>query len=802
MEVSEYRVSIAIDFESLNFKGLVELDIHDCIDNLELDAVDLQIDHVKANGSAISFNHDRNRGKATLENPKGNLTIAIDYSGRAGESTLTGLYKAGYRGGYVLVTQFEPTGARRLFPCLDNPSFKSVFKLDVTVANHLTVISNTPAEREEQSGSSKRIFFKATPKMSTYLLFLGVGEFEQSSLPCNSAEVISASVKGKVKEADYASREACKTLSWYEKFFDIPYPLEKLHLIAVPDFAAGAMENWGAITFRESAMLIGEYAGAAERKIVSEVVAHEIAHQWFGNLVTMRWWNNLWLNESFATFMSYKAVNALHPEWGVWSSFLRENFAGSLYEDSLSSTHPIDVAVDSPDEIAEVFDQISYGKGASIIRMIEGYIGDEYFRKGVNNYLIKNKYANTDGVQLWSSLQEASGLPVKEVMSAWVSTPGHPVVMVEYAGNGAVKLTQKRFTFLGEPSDTLWPIPVTVVQGGSRTTLLFNTRTTQLQGVTEPVLLNVDATGFYRVLYDKQNMSLLIEKFMTLSPTARWTLVSDYFAFLMAGEVGADDYLRLVEAASLDTDYLMVNTVLSQLNALVQLDRSLTKVTTLIEAHCRRHLSRIGYEYRGGEHDNDTELRQRLLNSLVSIDDEFAKDMSLKFGDYRNLRADQRAAVAHAYAITNGPQSYTKLAELLRAVDNDTDAERLISAMVSIRDASTVKDVLDAALKGAVPLGNVAWAVIGAIQNHYSRIEAWNWLKKSIDPLREIYKGTGTVSILAEACIEYVGLTNYEEIRGYFSERTLPEAQIGIKKGFELLEVNRRVLSSLRTDGA
>src|SRR5437764_995801 len=374
-QVNEYDVFLDVDFDALRFSGKVRIDISSTGD-ISLDAVDLEVASVKTNDRDVPFKQHGN--VVDIQTGRFSGTLEVDYKGKVSES-LTGFYKAPYGDKYVLTTHFEAGHARRLLPCIDHPAYKADFKLTVRTRNDLSVISNMPIETEKKEGNRKTVAFQKTPKMSTYLLYLGIGRFEEDKNRHNKTELYTASVvkpDGKIKTG-LAFEAAQKSLEFYEKYFGIPYDLPKLHLIAVPEFAYGAMENWGAITFREILLHADKDTSTSTKKSIAEVIAHEIAHMWFGDLVTMKWWDDLWLNESFATFMAYKVVDWAYPQWKIWQDFVKNSTGGAMARDALNSTHPIEAKVRSPEEIEELFDEISYGKGASILRMIEAYIGPE-----------------------------------------------------------------------------------------------------------------------------------------------------------------------------------------------------------------------------------------------------------------------------------------------------------------------------------------------------------------------------------------------------------------------------------------
>ena len=359
MKVDSYDIFLDVDLEKLHFNGQVKIKLESETD-VQLNAVDLEIQKITANGGPLKYAQSGEDVK--VKTGKFSGTLDVDYQGTISDK-LVGLYKAAYDGGYMASTQFEAASARRMLPCVDHPAYKAEFELTVRTSTGLVVISNTPVASSKIEGSKKVVEFARTPRMSTYLLYLGVGNLEEVTEKSGNVEYTIATVPGKSSGARFPLDVARDSVQFFEKYFGIKYVLPKLHLIAVPEFAAGAMENWGAITFREIVLLVDKDSSIRIKKQVAEVIAHEVSHQWFGNLVTMKWWDDLWLNESFATFMAAKAEHAMFPNWKAWEEFVRLDTAGALIRDSIKSTHPIEVKVNSPDEIEEVFDDISYGKG-------------------------------------------------------------------------------------------------------------------------------------------------------------------------------------------------------------------------------------------------------------------------------------------------------------------------------------------------------------------------------------------------------------------------------------------------------
>ena len=501
LEVSSYDLFIDLDFEGLRFDGKLGIALKTERD-VVLDSVGLDIHRVYSDHSQLGFK-PTDDGLSIQTGPFEGV-LHVEYSGRVPDS-LAGIYRAPYGKTHVITTHFEAAQARRMFPCIDRPDVKASFKLSVRIDAGLNVISNMPIQSEQSDGGKKIVIFQPTPRMSTYLLYLGVGKFQERSERLGNTEVVVAATADKPKLGEFAEAEAKNALEFFNSYYGIPYALPKLHLIAVPEFPMGAMENWGAITFREVLLLVDAKSSVRSQIRAAMAIAHEIAHQWFGDLVTMRWWDDIWLNESFATYMSYKAVDHAHPEWRIWENFFNgepraETSVGAMTRDSLRNTHPIQVPVSSPDEIEQIFDAISYGKGAHVLQMIDAYVGAEAFRQGVRQYLASHAYSNAIGDELWSAVEEASGKPVKRIMSAWLRQPGFPIISAK-AERGKLELGQRRMLVSDDAKDgELWPVPIVADVDGKRMHLLLDQEESGFDvGEVETLTLNPGRKGYYAV---------------------------------------------------------------------------------------------------------------------------------------------------------------------------------------------------------------------------------------------------------------------------------------------------------------
>ena len=548
---SRYDIRLEPDLESATYVGeeIVQVEIRDETDEVQLNAVELTITSVVAQGEdgarlEGTASLDPETDRVHLRFPRalhpGEWSLRIAFQGILNDQ-LHGFYRSTFKGAdgrthVMAATQFEAVDARRAFPCWDEPALKAVFGVTLVVPEGYTAISNTAPVREEPTGDGRRaVTFGDTIRMSTYLVAFIVGELESTEpVMVGKTPLRVWSVQGKRHLASYARTAGAFCLDFFERYYGIPYPGDKMDLLAIPDFAAGAMENLGAITFRETALLVDEAAAThSDLERIADVVAHELAHMWFGDLVTMTWWNGIWLNEAFATFMEMLAVHAWKPEWERWVSF-GVSRAAAMGVDGLHASRPIEYDVRAPRDCEAMFDLLTYEKGASVLRMLEQHIGEDTFREGVRLYLRWHEYENAETTDLWKALGEASGQPIPEVMDGWVFHPGYPLVQVRADGPKLV-LTQRRFTYLGDPapgSDDepahLWRVPVTVrasVAGKvveQKLLLAAAEDDMALPGAPDWVVVNAGGHGFYRVGYAPALLSRLTADLGVLAPLERF----------------------------------------------------------------------------------------------------------------------------------------------------------------------------------------------------------------------------------------------------------------------------------------
>ena len=602
---------------------------------VQLNAVELTITRVAAEAP----DGTRLDGTATLDPSSDRLHLHFPRALRPGPWTLHiafqgilndqlhGFYRSTFKDAegrthVMAATQFEAVDARRAFPCWDEPALKAVFGITLVVPDGYAAISNGAPVREEPAGPGRRaVTFADTIRMSTYLVAFIVGELEATEpVMIGKTPLRVWCVPGKRHLAGFARTAGAFCLDFFERYYGIPYPGDTLDLLAIPDFASGAMENLGAITFRETALLVDEAAAShGELERVADVVAHEVAHMWFGDLVTMTWWNGIWLNEAFATFMEMLAVDAWKPEWKRWVSF-GVSRAAAMGVDGLHASRPIEFEVHAPRDCEAMFDLLTYEKGASVLRMLEQHIGPDTFREGVRLYLRWHEYENAETTDLWKALGEASGQPIPEVMDGWVFHPGYPLVGVRTEGARLV-LSQRRFTYLREPATPgaghgadepaqLWRVPVTVrasVAGKTveqKVLMAASAHEVTLPGVPDWVVVNAGGHGFYRVGYAPPLLERLTADLEGLAPIERFGLVSDAFALTQAGDLDAPAFLELTARFRDETDRNVWAVVVGSLHIREPGDRRRgARVPRGVRAGPRRAgrpAARLGAAARGG----------------------------------------------------------------------------------------------------------------------------------------------------------------------------------------------------------
>ena len=821
MEVApiNYRLEFEPDLERARFSGSEVLTAEaKGASSFWLHSAELEISSCSAyqNGEQIPC---RARADAKSEKVRfelsrpvrGRFELRLEFEGVLNDRLL-GFYLSRYRQRgreqRMATTQFEAADARRAFPCIDEPAAKATFDISISAPKGLEAVSNMPAASRRKKGGRTVYRFQTTPVMSTYLVYLAVGRFESVCARHGGVRVRVLAVPGNGKRGRFALRLAVRLLEEYEKYFGIKYPLPKLDLLAIPDFAAGAMENWGAITFRETLLLYDPKTSSSRtRQLIAEVVSHELAHQWFGNLVTMEWWNDLWLNESFATFMATKFVDKLYPEWDLWDEFLQDAMNTAMDLDSLESTHPIDVEVESPAQIREIFDAISYDKGGCILRMLERHVGEPAFKRGLRDYLRRFRYGNASGEDLWRAIGGAHGSPVLSMVRGWLERPGFPIVEARQSGP-RVRLSQSRFRLAPGRGGGTWQIPVEMA--GQKTVLKERSRTLKAPRHSD-VLLNPGRYGFYRAKYDDGIMLDL--KMLTdskkLGHADRWAVQNDLYALCLAGQARVGEYLDFADACLGDASPLVAGDVSRNLYSAYLAcfgDPWAGVLRAYARIHASKSMARLGWEPRRGEKQSEALLRASLVPMLARLGDEGAAARArallgpILAGKSR-LHPDLHEPVMSAAAWAGGRKLHSEMARAHGRAGTQEQKVRILSAMCSFGDGALLRRTLDFSRTPEVRSQNMHLPAMRVAANPHGRAVLWPWVKKHWTAL------SGKVGLgnpLLARVVASVGASSEPameaEVRRFFKSHPVPGTERALEQAMERMRARARLRESVKRE--
>ncbi|XP_043237159.1 puromycin-sensitive aminopeptidase-like [Amphibalanus amphitrite] len=735
---------------------------------------------------------------------------------------MRGLYRCKYTSPsgeerFAAATQFEATDARRCFPCWDEPALKATFDITLVAPRDRVALSNMPVSREEEYPGRPElrvVHFATTPIMSTYIIACVVGEFDHIETTSDNVCIRVYTPLGKGEMGRFALDCAAKILPYYKGYFGSAYPLPKLDLIAIPDFASGAMENWGLVTFRETCILVDPVnTSTARRQFCAQVVGHELAHMWFGNLVTMEWWTHLWLNEGYAEFAMYLSTDYLFPHYKIWMQFVSECYMGALATDSLRTSHPIEVPVSNPSEVDEIFDGISYDKGACVIRMLHEFLGHEAFKRGMNLYLKRHQFGNTFTEDLWAALEESSGRPVRDVMSTWTRQTGYPVVRVSERREGTTRIitaSQRRCLADGKPDadDQMWMVPLSFSssQSPSETIhkVILSERTTEVRleniGPDDWVKLNPGAVGFYRVQYPPE----MLEQFKSAIATKvmpaldRNSLVDDLFALVQAGDSSTVDFLRLARSFVDEDEFTVWSCLLSSLRRLWPLLQH-TEMLEPFHAYCRQLLrtihKRLGWQQREGEGHMTTLLRPMVIAHLVSFNDQpTLAEAERLFRAHQEgtgtLHADLRSAAYRAVLKRGGKAEFDMMLKLYREAEMLEEKNRIAHALGSIPDPELLTSVLEFALSDEVRAQESVFVMISVSANRLGHELTWDFYKRNCQILCDRYKGRLLAQLVKSLTEDFTTEERALEVEQFFVEHPHPGAERSILQSLETIRLN------------
>ena len=814
-------------FHNFKFNGeeIITLNLSKPTNSIKIDAAELSIkeSHIIQGGKIISSESSLNEKDEKLtiklaKKIKGNAKLSIKFTGTLNDRLL-GFYKSQYKDRkgktkYLATTQFEAADARRAFPCWDEPAVKATFDVSLLVDKHLDAISNMPVISKKKTGTKILHKFGRTPIMSTYLLYLGVGEFEYLHGKLRNIKIRIVTTKGNKNKGKLSLDFTKKFLGEYEKYFGIRYPLPKLDMIAIPDFAAGAMENWGAITFREAILLYDAKTSSTRTKqYIAEVISHELAHQWFGNLVTMKWWNDLWLNESFATFMATKIVNKFYPEWDLWDQFLGDAMLEAMSLDALKNSHPINVDVKHPAQIREIFDAISYDKGGNVLRMLENYVGIENFRKGLKYYLTQHRYSNAEGQDLWKSIGKVAHKPVDAMMKTWIDQVGYPVVDVK-RNNSKVSLTQRRFLSDGSiSSKNRWAIPIHIEEGNHESSILMKSQKSvvSLKNTDSNFIINSGRYGFYRVQYDDNSLAqleLLIDE-KILNHVDRWSLQNDLFSQCVSGTKQIQEYLDFTTSYHDEDNYITLQNLAQNLYHLYKLTRK-EKFSDEIRTYTAQFLGtifdRLGWDSQKNEKHTDALLRSFVITALGKLGDkEILNEARKRFNKFlknkNSLAADLQEPVFVLVAWQGNEKTYNKLLSLYKKSTLQEEKIRFLMAMCNFKQKNLLLKTLALSLTPEVRSQNIRVPIMGVSANIYGSDILWPWLKNN---WKKLVRRFGVGNPLANRIVASIGGViddkQEKDVRKFFKKMPLPGTERVIEQTLERVRIRSKFLRSIRAE--
>lgn len=748
-----YTLSLDIDRVGRSFTGTVTIrgDVLPGQTRLGLHAKDLTIDTVTYDGKVADYEHGDNDELwvSHADIIPGQHVIVIGYSGTITDP-MHGMYPCKFtvdgEAKELIATQFESHHAREVFPCVDEPQAKATFDVTLTTETDITVLGNLHPVRQEIENDRLVTTFATTPRMSTYLLAWVYGDLHKKTAHTASGVEVNvyATPAQTPASLDFALDHAVKSIEFFDDYFGTPYPLPKSDHVALPDFSSGAMENWGLITYREMALLADPATTTiASKQYIATVISHELSHQWFGNLVTMKWWNNLWLNESFATLMEYIAVDAIHPEWNAWLDFSTHESILALRRDAIDGVQAVQVDVNHPNEISSLFDgAIVYAKGARLMRMCQAYIGDDAFQRGLQSYFAEFAYSNTEADDLWRHLSDASGKDISALMNTWISQPGYPVVTVDDNG-----LSQEQF-FIGPHSDStrLWPIPLGAESVEDMPALL---ETKQLpMPVPDDERLNVGDTAHFITQYTPERLQSILKR-DDLSELDRLQLIHEQLLLVRGGRAASASLIPLTEHFADETSehvWDMMAHSLGELRKFVETDQAAEDgLRNLYGRLARKQYDRLGWSPAVGEPENDTKLRSTIIGMMIySRDEDVLRQVDERYASgIEQLDSELRALIIGSVVHRSDDEGLIRdLLETYRHSSSADLRDDISSGLTNARQDSHISYLLDNLTDTDIvrPQDTARWFVY-LIRNRYSRSTTWQWMQDNWQWIESTFGG-------------------------------------------------------------
>ncbi len=834
-----YQLELTPDLVASRFEGeeVVTLEVNEPVESLVCNAAELEIHEARLETPAGATLEGRveldeaaqraNIGFGSTLPPGAGYRLHLRFTGILNDQ-LHGFYRSRFTDDQgvehvIAVTQFEPADARRAFPCWDEPEFKATFAVTLVVDDRLTALANASVASEERLGDGRRrVRFNETMLMSTYLVAFVVGPFELTApVEVDGVPLRVAAVAGKSHLTDFAVEVGTHALRFLSQYFDLPYPADKIDHIAIPDFAFGAMENLGCVTYRENALLVDPpEASQLELQRVGTVVSHETAHMWFGDLVTMKWWNGIWLNEAFATFMELAANEHYRPDWQVWTAFGTSK-AAALATDGLRSTRPVEFDVGRPEEAEAMFDVLTYQKGGAVLRMLEQYIGPETFRKGIGHYLSIHAHANTETGDLWDAIEAVSGEPVRTIMDSWIFQGGYPLISVQAGGEpGTVQLSQRRFLYRdgdGPSRDDgaeRWAVPVNLRAsvGGvvQRQRLLVDGASASIDfdGPVDWVIVNDGAWGFYRVHYDRDLLPRLLAAgpATVCDPLERMALVGDYWAGVVSGTTPLDQWVGVVEALGDEEDpdvWTSVGAVFRLLDLIAADGDDRAALQAFVRRVAGRSWTRLGWDPHPGESQRTGITRGRVLSVLgltgqeSSVGDEAVARFRAFVADKTKLAPDLLTPVAHVVTAWGGEEGWTTVLDQYRSSTTPQDKVRYLIALAATRDPSLLARTLDLALGDEVRTQDGCFLIAEVMANRAGGTLAWDWFERHWDEVHDRYP-PALIGRILEGIAMLVDPAVATAVHAFADSHDLPLAGPRLDQLLERMDINVALAARLQ----
>ena len=793
------------DLDNATFAGSVSIDVTavDEVASVALNADELDIASVRIDGAPVPFHLDAVAERLIIEAPldTGDAVIDITFTGTLNDK-LRGWYRSTFNDSsgaerVIATTQMQATDCRRAFPCFDEPDFKAVFEITLVIAPDLLAVSNGPESSRSTRDDGKHIVvFKPTMIMSTYLVAFVVGPLEATEpIDVDGVPVRVVHVPGKGHLTGFAHEIGAFSLRWYQNYYGIPYPSDKVDMLALPDFAAGAMENLGCITYRESLLLADpKTATQYELQNVADVVAHEVAHMWFGDLVTMRWWNGIWLNEAFATFMEIACCDAFRPDWQRWTTFSLERSV-AFETDSLASTRSVEFPVEAPADCDGMFDVLTYQKGGSLLRMLEQYLGGEEFRQGISLYLKTHAYGNTETGDLWDAIEKANpSVPVRTLMDSWIWQPGYPLISARFNGTELV-LNQQRFAYDDTDDPTIFDVPIHLSIDGVESKLLLDSAQARvtLPSADATVVVNAGGHGFMRVAYDHTLRSRLSgDTLKGLTVIDRYNLVDDAWNAVIGGRLAAADFLTFVEAFQDERDLAVWQAIAVGMRGLGRLvdGPSYEALQHRIADLARPVVADLDWAPKDGESDLTSKLRGLMVGVLaVQGNDADALARCRVMLNDDNIDPELAAIAAVAVASAGTDDDYDEFGKRFRNAETPQLKLRYMFALAEFPRAAQIRRTIDLALSGEVKTQDAPFLLNRCIANRQNGTMAWEIVRRQWQELLDRFPDNTIVRMVSSVTT----LTTPElvaDVQGFFSEHPIPQAAKTLEQLLERQKVN------------